>query len=123
LGGGLATLAALLDGNTGGKKLVIFNPTYLHANTITRFLPNGIPNETFFKESNVWQVAFEPLSLVQTFPSKIPGNLQSFPIINVVYFALPHLEDILTRLTRIGERFDPILKHSLSVFDHYFQDK
>jgi hypothetical protein len=86
-------------------------------------LPEEISSETFFKESNVWQVALEPLSLVQAIPSKIPGNLQSFPIINVVYFAFPHLEDLPKRLTKIGERFDPVLRHSLDAFDYYFEDK
>jgi hypothetical protein len=63
------------------------------------------------------------LCLVQKIPSEITKSLQIFPIINIVYFVMLQLKNILKRIPKASQRLNFGLRHSLDLFDYYFKDK
>jgi hypothetical protein len=115
LGGGLATLATIIDAkinkangvnNVGGNKLIIFNPAYLSINTIENLVGEAPPPETFFKDAHVWHVTGDPLTIIQA-PAALIG-LYSFP---KNYF--------INTETRLF--FDRVERHALNIFEAYFK--
>ncbi|MDR2407183.1 MAG: hypothetical protein LBE13_03600, partial [Bacteroidales bacterium] len=119
LGGGLATLATLIDakldsGNETMKahsaKLVIFNPAYLNIQTIKN-LVGDVPPSTFFKDSYVWHVTGDPLTNIQAPFTRISGSgygLYGFP---TNYFVN----------TETALFFDEVERHALDIFETYFK--
>ena len=119
LGGGLATLATLIDAqlDTGngaesvnGTKLVVFNPAYLNIQTIKN-LVGVVPPATFFKDSHVWHVTDDPLTNVQAPFARISGTgagLYGFP---TNYFIN----------TETDLFFDGVERHALNIIEAYFK--
>jgi hypothetical protein len=122
LGGSLVTLATIKDKVIDARKLVVFNPEYLHENNFKNFTQN---KDEFFSNANIWQIKGDPVAVVQFIPSilaELPVNgLYRYPIINVISLSAPNIGTILNIKESIG-RLNPLFRHQLDAFDKYFRD-
>jgi hypothetical protein len=122
LGGGLATLATLIDakldsGNettkNHGAKLVIFNPAYLNIQTIKN-LVGDVPPKTFFKDSHVWHVTGDPLTNFQAPFTRSDSVLR----MGIGLYGFPTNYFVNTETALF---FDKVERHALDIFEAYFK--